>query len=358
MGSHFVTVVSLTPVSSKPDSASLNMFSRLAQPVARSFSTSSSNNVSVAVMGAAGGIGQPLSMLLKLNPAVTKLALYDIVATPGVAADLSHIETPGRVSGFMGADQLEASLVGAEIVVIPAGVPRKPGMTRDDLFNTNASIVATLAAAAAKVCPDAMVGIISNPVNSTVPIAAEVYKKAGVYNPKKIFGVSTLDVVRSNEFIGALKGINPQEVNCPVVGGHAGATIMPLISQCSPAVSFDADTLSALTVRIQDAGTEVVKAKDGAGSATLSMAYAAARFTDSLIKGMKGVEGVTECAYVESDVTEAKYFATPLVLGPNGIEKNLGLGTLTEFEQGLLAAAIPELIGSIKKGEEFVAKNC
>merc|ERR1712051_103728 len=295
-----------TSVSSKPDSASLNMFSRLAQPVARSFSTSSSNNVSVAVMGAAGGIGQPLSMLLKLNPAVSKLALYDIVATPGVAADLSHIETPGRVSGFVGADGLEASLAGAEIVVIPAGVP----------------------------------------------------KKAGVYNPKKIFGVSTLDVVRSNEFIGALKGINPQEVNCPVVGGHAGVTIMPLISQCSPAVSFDADTLNALTVRIQDAGTEVVKAKDGAGSATLSMAYAAARFTDSLIKGMKGVEGVTECAYVESDVTEAKYFATPLVLGPNGIEKNLGLGTLTEFEQGLLAAAIPELIGSIKKGEEFVAKNC
>merc|ERR1712193_486862 len=290
-------------VRSRPGSDPLKMFSRLAQPAVRSFSTSSSNNVSVAVMGAAGGIGQPLSMLLKLNPAVTKLALYDIVATPGVAADLSHIETPGRVSGFVGADGLEASLAGAEIVVIPAGVPRKPGMTRDDLFNTNASIVATLAGAAAKVCPEA---IISNPVNSTVPIAAEVFKKAGVYNPKKIFGVSTLDVVRSNEFIGALKGINPQEVNCPVVGGHAGATIMPLISQCSPAVSFDADTLKALTVRIQDAGTEVVKAKDGAGSATLSMAYAAARFTDSLIKGMKGVEGVTECAYVESDVTEAK----------------------------------------------------
>merc|ERR1712029_527419 len=143
-------------VRSRPGSDPLKMFSRLAQPAVRSFSTSSCNNVSVAVMGAAGGIGQPLSMLLKLNPAVTKLALYDIVATPGVAADLSHIETPGRVAGFMGADQLEASLVGAEIVVIPAGVPRKPGMTRDDLFNTNAYIVATLAAAAAKVCPDAM----------------------------------------------------------------------------------------------------------------------------------------------------------------------------------------------------------
>merc|ERR1712002_1307635 len=67
------------------------MFSRF-QPIARSFSTSSVDNVAVAVMGAAGGIGQPLSMLLKLNPAVSKLALYDIVHTVGVAADLSHID--------------------------------------------------------------------------------------------------------------------------------------------------------------------------------------------------------------------------------------------------------------------------
>ena len=292
-------------------------------------------------------------MLLKLNPGITKLALYDIVHTPGVAADLSHIETKAVTTGFVGADQLEASLAGAEIVVIPAGVPRKPGMTRDDLFNTNASIVATIAAAAAKVkflfdptgticnnnnysyqvCPDAMLAIISNPVNSTVPIAAEVYKKAGVFNPKKIFGVTTLDVVRSNAFIGEKKGVDPADVNCPVVGGHAGVTIMPLISQCTPAVEFPAEELKALTERIQDAGTEVVKAKAGAGSATLSMAYAAARFTDSLIKGINGQEGVVECAFVASDVTEAKYFATPLVLGPNGIEKNLGLGTLTSFEQ-------------------------
>ena len=116
---------------------------------------------------------------------------------------------------------------------------------------------------------------------------------------------------------------------------------MPLISQCTPAVEFPADTLKALTERIQDAGTEVVKAKDGAGSATLSMAYAAARFTDSLIKGINGEEGVVECAYVQSDVTEAKYFATPIVLGPNGVEKNLGLGTLTPFEQVTSVTGLP-----------------
>merc|ERR1711972_1122386 len=195
------------------------------------------------------------------------------------------------------------------------------------------SIVAKLAQAAAEVCPDACLAIISNPVNSTVPIASEIFKKAGKYNPNKIFGVTTLDIVRANTFIANLKGLDPADVDCPVIGGHAGTTIMPLISQCTPPVTFPDDELKALTERIQDAGTEVVKAKAGAGSATLSMAYAAARFTDSLIKGMAGQEGVVECAYVASDVTEAKYFSTPCVLGPNGLEKNLGLGSLTPFDR-------------------------
>jgi len=336
------------------------MFSRFQQPLiaaTRQFSTSGARNKTVAVMGASGGIGQPLSMLLKLNPAVTKLNLYDIVHTPGVASDLSHCETKSDSTGFVGEEQLKDSLVGADIVVIPAGVPRKPGMTRDDLFNTNASIVANLAQAAAEVCPNACLAIISNPVNSTVPIASEMFKKAGTYNKDKIFGVTTLDIVRANKFISELKGLDPADVNCPVVGGHAGVTIMPLISQCTPAVTFEPDQLKALTERIQDAGTEVVKAKAGAGSATLSMAYAAARFTDSLIKALNGQDGVVECAYVASDVTESPYFATPILLGPNGVAKNLGLGTLTEFEEGLLKAALPELQGSIKKGIEFVAKN-
>jgi len=84
----------------------------------------------VAVLGAAGGIGQPLSLLLKLNPLVSHLSLFDIVHTPGVAADLSHMCTPAHVTGHMGTDQLEACLSGSNIVVIPAGVPRKPGKCR------------------------------------------------------------------------------------------------------------------------------------------------------------------------------------------------------------------------------------
>ncbi|KAF2357167.1 Malate dehydrogenase type 1 [Trinorchestia longiramus] len=204
------------------------------------------------------------------------------------------------------------------------------------------------------VCPSAMVCIISNPVNSTVPIASEVYRKVGV-DASRIFGVTTLDIVRANTFIAELKGLDPATVNCPVIGGHAGVTIIPLTSQCSPAVSFPEEQLKALTVRIQDAGTEVVKAKAGAGSATLSMAYAGARFAISVMKALNGEQGIVECSYVRSDVTEAKYFSTPVLFGKNGIEKNLGIGKISDFEAKLVQEALPELKGSIKKGEDFVA---
>lgn len=308
-------------------------------------------------MGAAGGIGQPLSLLLKQTPLISKLALYDIVATPGVAADLSHIETRGQVSSHLGPEELDSALQGCDVVVIPAGVPRKPGMTRDDLFNTNASIVKNLAEACTKNCPNAMVLVITNPVNSTVAIATEVFKSAGCYDPNRIFGVTTLDVVRANTFVAEAKGLDVSTVSVPVIGGHAGITILPLLSQVKPSVTFTNDELEKLTERIQNAGTEVVNAKAGAGSATLSMAYAGARFTISLLKAMSGEANVIECGFVKSDITEANYFATPLLLGKNGLEKNLGYGTLSDFEKKKLEALIPELLGSIKKGEEFVKNS-
>lgn len=123
----------------------------------------------------------------------------------GVAADLSHIETKAKVTGHLGPSELHSCLEGSSVVVIPAGVPRKPGMTRDDLFNTNAGIVADLVHVAAKACPKAMICIITNPVNSTVPIAAEVLKHNNAYDPKRLFGITTLDVVRSNAFISEAK---------------------------------------------------------------------------------------------------------------------------------------------------------
>ncbi|KAI8620310.1 lactate/malate dehydrogenase [Chytriomyces sp. MP71] len=310
--------------------------------------------VKVAVLGAAGGIGQPLSLLLKANPLVTELALYDVVNTPGVAADLSHINTPAKVTGYKGDAELAAALSGAHLVIIPAGVPRKPGMTRDDLFNINAGIVRTLATGIATHCPKAFVGVISNPVNSTVPIVAEVMKKHNVFDPKKIFGVTTLDIVRANTFVSTSKGVSVQGNEVSVIGGHSGVTIVPILSNTS--YSFSADETESLTQRIQYGGDEVVKAKDGAGSATLSMAYAGARFANSILDATVAKKsGVKECTFVKSDVVPGvEYFSTVVEFGPEGVHKIFPVPPLNAYEQKLLDACIPELKANIQKGIDFI----
>jgi malate dehydrogenase len=127
-------------------------------------------------------------------------------------------------------------------------------MTRDDLFKINAGIVRDLVKGVAECCPKAYLLIISNPVNSTVPIAAEVLKNAGVFDPKKLFGVTTLDVVRAETFVSEITGTkNPAETTIPVIGGHSGETIVPLFSQAKPSVSIPQDKLDALTHRKSEA---------------------------------------------------------------------------------------------------------
>jgi malate dehydrogenase len=306
----------------------------------------------VCVLGAAGGIGQPLSLLLKLQlPAGSELALYDVAPfTPGVAVDLSHIPTDVRVSGYAG-DEVESALQDADIVVIPAGVPRKPGMTRDDLFNVNAGIVKTLIGAGARACPNACFAVVTNPVNSTVPIAAEVLKAAGVYDKRKLFGITTLDVIRSNTFVAQTVGKSTDEVNVNVIGGHSGVTILPLLSSI-PGVELSQADIEALTPRIQEAGTEVVEAKAGAGSATLSMAQAAARFTLSLVSALNG-ETVTECCYVQVGDDTSSFHAQPVVLGRDGVDSIPPVPPLSDYEQKLLDELHTVLDGNISKGIEF-----
>eukprot|EP01025_Chloroclados_australasicus_P016312 TRINITY_DN1813_c0_g1_i1.p1 TRINITY_DN1813_c0_g1~~TRINITY_DN1813_c0_g1_i1.p1 ORF type:complete len:359 (-),score=64.96 TRINITY_DN1813_c0_g1_i1:275-1351(-) len=306
----------------------------------------------VSVLGAAGGIGQPLSLLLKMSPYVTELALYDIANTPGVAADLSHCNTKTQVKAYTGKEEINDALKDMDLVVIPAGVPRKPGMTRDDLFNINAGIVKELVEAVAVNCPQAIIHVISNPVNSTVAIATEVMKAKGVYDPKKVIGVTALDVVRANTFVAEAKGLDIKTVDVPVIGGHAGITILPLLSQVHPAVDFTDEEVQQLTSRIQEAGTEVVKAKAGAGSATLSMAFAAARMAESTLMGLNG-EKTWECAFVASNVSSLPYFASKVMLGPEGVEEIPSLPELNEYEKKAYDALIPELQKSIEKGVAF-----
>jgi len=119
-----------------------------------------------------------------------------------------------------------------------------------DLFNTNAGVISDLANGIAHFCPQALVCVVTNPVNSTLPVAVEVLKRHSVYDPARVFGVTTLDVVRASTFVAqALDHTDPGRFKVPVVGGHSGATILPLYSQSKPPVKLTKEQLDAVIYR-------------------------------------------------------------------------------------------------------------
>lgn len=323
----------------------------------------------VCVCGASGGIGQPLSMLMAMDERVSELSVMDVnlamVPVTGVAADLSHLNTGCAVNGYIldvskkPVDELKECFTGCDLVLVPAGVPRKPGMDRAALFGINGGIAKGLAEAVAKYAPDAMLCLIVNPVNSVVPLVTEMYKKWGA-NPKKVLGISTLDVVRAGKFVAEVVGdlSKASTIDVPVIGGHAGATILPLLSQAG--VKLTQDQIEKLDKRIQVAGTEVVEAKQGKGSATLSMAYAGARLGKAVLTGLSGQRAV-ECAYLCTDGTcnasISPYFASKVVFGKNGVEEVLPIGDITDYEKTRLAEVVDLLKGQIETGLKLAAES-
>ncbi|KAH3678410.1 hypothetical protein WICMUC_001427 [Wickerhamomyces mucosus] len=328
----------------------------------------------LAVLGASGGIGQPLSLLLKLSPQLTELSLYDIRLAKGVATDLSHINTNVKVQGY-DKDELADALKDTDLVVIPAGIPRKPGMTRDDLFKINAGIIRTLAEGVASYAPNALVLVISNPVNSTVPIFKEVLSKRGVFNPRKLFGITTLDLVRARTFLNGFEtsGSFQKFDEIHVIGGHSGNTIVPVLSTASKTYSkIAAKDRDALIHRVQFGGDEVVKAKDGAGSATLSMAYSAYIFIERLLKAINGSsDEVIEDTFIYLDNSilgasevrrvfpKVDFISLPIKLGKRGVESidTSILKKLDHNEEKLLNIAVKELNINIAKGVNFVKNS-
>merc|ERR1712151_1329528 len=171
----------------------------------------------------------------------------------------------------------------------------------------------------------------------------------------KVVGVTTLDTVRANKFVAEATGKDVSSIQIPVVGGHAGKSILPLFSQDAVGATLSEEDIKRLDPRTQDGGTEVVNAKAGKGSATLSMAYSGARFGYAVLNGLGGTP-TTECAYVMSSVVpELPYFSSKVTLGPNGVEKVHELGEMSEYEKTRLAEASAQLKTEIDKGLEYAA---
>mmetsp|Transcript_38966 Transcript_38966/g.121362 ORF Transcript_38966/g.121362 Transcript_38966/m.121362 type:complete len:360 (+) Transcript_38966:1-1080(+) len=316
----------------------------------------------VCVCGGAGGIGQPLCMLMALDPRVWELAVYDLTITmvpaEGIGADLGHIERRCRVQAYClettqkPVDHLQECLGGCSLVLIPAGVPSK-GRSRSDLLKINANIAKSIVEACARFCPEAVVGLIVNPLNSVVPAMARLYEKAGL-DPLRICGVTTLDAVRANKFVHEQSGAPIERISVPVVGGHtgvlSGASAVPLLSQDRVAARLPQAARDGVVQRVQRANAEVADAKRGKGSATLSVAYAGARFGKAVLAGLSGAPAV-EGALVRSSVFDGlDYFASRVTFGPRGAERVHPVGRVTQGEGELLKSAARILQEEIMEG--------
>lgn len=214
-------------------------------------------------------------------------------------------------------------------------------------------------------------------MNATVPIAAEVLKKLGVFNPRKLFGVTTLDSVRAETFLGELIDEKPSTLKgkISVIGGHSGDTIVPLVN-FTPEIANKVSKLPGSKYkdfihRVQFGGDEVVKAKNGAGSATLSMAYAGYRFAEGVLGSfntaqstilpdssyvyLPGIPGGSE--FSSKYLNGAQFFSVPVHLKNgelssfiNPIEKL----NVSNEESKLIKVALGGLESSIAQGTNFV----
>ncbi|XP_014488630.1 PREDICTED: malate dehydrogenase, mitochondrial-like [Dinoponera quadriceps] len=210
----------------------------------------------------------------------------------------------------------------------------------------------------AGICPDALIAIVTNPVDSLVPVAAGVLKKRGAYRPEKLFGICQIDQMRAEHFYAEATGQEPEKVYVPVVGGHSEATTVPLFSKARPNVSLTAEETMTLINLVRKAASKIVHpTKTESVGATFSMATAALHFVHHLCRAVHDEPHVIISAYVESTVTKSGFFSNELLLGPHGIKENLGYGKVTKLEQQLIDEAVVKLQGEIKMVEDFIAKN-
>tara|TARA_B100000700_G_scaffold331683_1_gene467010 strand:+ start:17104 stop:18039 length:936 start_codon:yes stop_codon:yes gene_type:complete len=229
-------------------------------------------------------------------------------------------------------------LKNADVVAITAGIPRKPGMTREDLLSTNVKIISNVAENVKKYAPRAFVIVVSNPLDAIV----YAFHKVSGFKKNMVVGMAgALDNARFRTFIAMETGLSVQDVSCIVMGGH-GPTMVPLTRTASVGGVPLTDLLSqkkidSIVKRVQEAGTELVKLY-GKGSAFFSPAAAITEMIEAYLKDKKRV--IPSAAYCTGEYGINGYFiGVPAIIGGNGVEKILEVN-LTKEEQAQLEATV------------------
>ncbi len=297
----------------------------------------------IALIGG-GQIGGVLAQLIASRQ-LGDVVLFDIVEDMPQGKTLDIAEA-ARVDGFdvsVTGTNSYGDIMDSDLVIITAGLPRKPGMSRDDLLSTNAKIMKSVAEGVRDNAPNAIVIIISNPLDAMVTL----FKKVTGFPTNRVMGqAGVLDSSRFASFIAWELGVSAKDVNAMVLGGH-GDTMVPLVRYANvngmPALELlerkyndktkAKEVMDALVNRTKMAGGEVVKLLK-TGSAFYSPASAAIAMAEAIIYDEKRV--LPTCAYLNGEFNVNGYYVgVPAVLGANGVEKILEL-SLNEEEQAAL----------------------
>ena len=236
----------------------------------------------------------------------------------------------------------------SDIVVVTAGIPRKPGMSRDDLLNTNHGIMKAVIGEAVKYSPNCILIIVSNPLDA---MAQAAYKMSGFPRQRVIGMAGVLDSARFRAFIAAELKVSVENVTAFVLGGH-GDTMVPLPRYSTVAgipitELMDKATVDRLVQRTRDGGAEIVKYLK-TGSAYYAPSAAVAEMVEAILKDKKKI--LPCAAYLQGEYgINGLYVGVPVKLGANGIEQIIQIKLTAEEKAGLdkSAAAVKELVGVI-----------
>jgi malate dehydrogenase len=294
----------------------------------------------IALIGA-GQIGGNLAAL-----AVTKelgdVVVFDIPAAEGLAKgkalDIAQmLPVAGADAGLVGTSSYD-DVAGADVCIITAGIPRKPGMSREDLLGTNLKIIGDVAANLTRVCPGAFCIVISNPLDAMV----YAFKQLTGFPKQRVVGMAgVLDSSRFRTFVAMELGVSVADVQAFVLGGH-GDDMVPLTRCCSvggiPVTDLlPADRIAAIVDRTRKGGGELVGLYK-TGSAYYAPAASAIAMAESYLKDKKRV--LPCAAYLEGEYgIQGTYFGVPVVIGAGGVERVLEIA-LTPDERALVAKSL------------------
>ncbi|XP_019756995.2 malate dehydrogenase, mitochondrial [Dendroctonus ponderosae] len=315
-------------------------------------------NFVVTILDGADKMGRNVALLLKQCPLISELRLYDRDKSICVIAeDLSHIDTNTKVTSYCGFGVLKHAVLDADLILSVGGCRQKAHECARHLFEKNVDNVRSAALHCIAFNPRAIFCVSNPPIEAFVPLVSEEYKKAGVYDARKIIGISSIGCMRAKYYVSLISGRDPSNVRCAIVGGISKNCLVACVSQSRPD-KIHPHYHKIIQGAIHFAEDEALKMHGEHGSECLSSALAVSRFVNTQLKALRGETNCVDYAFVKQPAHIGlghilPYMTTIVRLGRHGV-LSAHMPKINGFEAHCLKRASMFIRENIRLGESFV----